>query len=184
MIAGNHRNVGKTHLAVDLIRKYAPAFTIIGLKASVVYPGDSHLHGNHPDGLPETWSLFEETETQCRKDTGRYLLAGAQRAVYLRAQDDWLADGFAAVVKTIPPDALIVCESRSLVRLVKPGILVLIKKSFIVGQRMKDVSDIEPLADIIVESGKNKYDAMEVLSAIRLNDSGWNCEKPMRLIYP
>jgi len=184
LIAGNHRNVGKTHLAVDLIRKYAGVCPVIGLKASAMYPGDSHLHGNHSDETPQTYSIIEETERNGRKDTSRFLQAGAQRAVFIRAQDAWLADGFESFLNTVYPGTLIICESRSLVRLVKPGILVLIKKTFIGGQPLKDVSDIEPLADIVVESGLNKYEGGQVLSAIGLNASGWICKQPLRFVYP
>lgn len=183
LIAGNARNVGKSNLAVALIRKYAPRYHVVGLKVSAVYAGEALFHGHHLDPEPETWSLFRETSSEAAKDTMKFLNAGASSVWFLRAKDEYLAEGFYALLKEIGPQALVVCESRSLIKLVDPGSFILIEKHFD-GFPVKDVSALVPMAHLRIITGAGKYNTDEVLSLIETDGLQWKITQPGVLIYP
>lgn len=183
LIAGNARNVGKSNLAVALIRKYAPVYRVVGLKVSAVYPGDDSFHGQHAEPLPPTWSLFQETSAEATKDTSKFLKSGAESVWFLRARDEYLAEGFAYLIEQIGPGALIVCESRSLIRLIEPGVFVLIEKHFD-SFPVKDVSSLIPLADLRIITGAGKYNTDEVVSLIETDGRQWRMKGPGMLTYP
>ncbi len=182
LIAGNARNVGKSNLAVALIRNYAPIYRVVGLKVSAVYPGDASFHGHHADPVPSTWALFQETSAETTKDTSKFLKAGAESVWFLRARDEYLAEGFAVLMEKIGPGALVVCESRSLIKLVEPGVFVLIEKHFN-GFPVKDVSSLVPLANLRIITGAGKYSTDEVVSLIETDGRQWKINRPGILNY-
>jgi hypothetical protein len=183
LIAGNARNVGKSNLAVAIIQRFSRIYPVVGLKVSAVYPGDDPYHGHHTEEAPATWSLLQETSPDTNKDTSKFLKAGATSVWFLRARDEFLAEGFSALLKEIEPDALVVCESRSLIKLVEPGSFILIEKHFD-GFPVKDVTSLVPLADLRIITGAGKYDTKEVLAFIETDGKCWHVNAPNRLIYP
>lgn len=183
LIAGNARNVGKSNLAVALIRKYSVQYRVVGLKVSAVYPGDASLHGHHNEPAPETWSLYHETSPDLPKDTSRFLQAGARSVWFLRARDEYLAEGFSHLLEQVGDDALVVCESRSLIKLIEPGAFILIEKH-LNGFPVKDVSSLIPLAELRILTGVGKYDTAEVLSHIDTDGRQWKIKRPALLTYP
>lgn len=183
LIAGNARNVGKSNLVIAIIQKYSQLYPVIGLKVSAVYPGDEPYHGYHTDQPPFTWSLFQETSPETSKDTSKFLKAGATSVWFLRARDEFLAEGFSALLKRIEPNSLVVCESRSLIKLVEPGSFILIEKHFD-GFPVKDVTSLIPLADLRIITGAGKYSTEEVLAFIETDGKRWHVSSRNRLIYP
>lgn len=183
LIAGNARNVGKSNLAVALIRKYSVQHRVVGLKVSAVYPGDASLHGHHHEPAPETWSLHQETSPDIPKDTSRFLQAGARSVWFLRARDEYLAEGFLQLEEQVGNEALVVCESRSLIKLIEPGAFILIEKH-LNGFAVKDVSSLIPLADLRILTGAGKYDTSEVLDYIETDGRQWMIKRPVVLSYP
>ncbi|MGC8864516.1 MAG: hypothetical protein ACP5O2_02230 [Bacteroidales bacterium] len=183
LIAGNARNVGKSHLAIALIRKYSLQHRVVGLKVSAVYAGDASLHGHHDDPAPETWSLYRETWPDLPKDTSRFLQAGADSVWFLRARDEYLVEGFSRLIEEVGDDALVVCESRSLIKLIEPGVFILIEKH-LNGFPVKDVSSLVPLAQLRILTGAGKYDTPQVMTYIETDGRKWWITRPAVLTYP
>ncbi len=125
IVAGSGRNVGKTEFACRLIRRFSSQIDLYGLKVSAIHPDEGIYHGDH-SGLDVTKNLVEETRQGMAKDTSRMLQAGARRVFYLQGDDRQLAAGFQAVLTEIPAGSAIVCESSSLWRFVRPGLLILV----------------------------------------------------------
>lgn len=148
IVAGSGRNVGKTELACRLIEKFSPSSDIYGLKVSAVYPDEQIYHGAHGPA-DETEQLIEERRPNLDKDTSRMLRAGARRVFYLQGDDAGLKDGFEQFRSLIPPQAAVVCESGSLWKFVRPGLLILVTGNAVVKPRSAVLYEC---ASLVVES--------------------------------
>ena len=126
IVAGTHRNVGKTEFITRLIGKFRPVVDLFGLKVSAVAPEISSAHKDHF----ESWAdnVYEETRKDSTKDTSRMLQAGARRVFYLSGSNaaDLLA-GFDYFLRQIPAAGAIVCESNSLWHYIQPALLIVIR---------------------------------------------------------
>lgn len=71
-----------------------------------------------------TYVLEEERVASDRCDTGRYLLAGARRAFWLRASDAQLAEAVARVKEMMQGDGHWVIESNRILDYVEPDLYV------------------------------------------------------------
>ena len=162
MIGSAGRNVGKTELACAIIRSFSRDHEVIGIKATTI----EELNGECPRGgkgcgvcssLSEDFCITEETDGPAGKDTSRMLEAGASSVLWLRCLKSHLAEGAAALLKRIGPDALCVCESNSLRRVIEPGIFVIVKGSG--SDKFKASAEaVRGLAGRIVESDGKSYD--------------------------
>ncbi len=126
MIGGSGRNVGKTTLICALIRKYASSYPIIGLKVTSIRPGEDDTHGNHEVPLSENFKILEETGENSNKDTSRMLIAGAKKVYFVQSTDEQLQEAISAFFEKTYRNSIIICETRNLRRIIKPGIFVLI----------------------------------------------------------
>jgi hypothetical protein len=78
VVGGESRKAGKTTVVCDIVRLFADAeWTAVKIS--------SHAHGL----ASGEWAIEEEREATGTGDTGRYLLAGAKRAYWVRG--DWEA---------------------------------------------------------------------------------------------
>jgi hypothetical protein len=169
LIGGTGRNRGKTVLAEELIHRFKDRFPVVGLKVTTV----AHAGGVCPRGgegcgacaITEKYVLTEELEGNVttlhgsaalpagcsNKDTTRLLHAGAERVFWLRSLRSALDEGFLAVLKKIPPTALIIGESNSLREVVKPGCFIMINSG--PGEQVKpSAAQVADLAQITLES--------------------------------
>lgn len=127
IIGGSSRNVGKTTLALSLVKKYAGSEKITGLKVTSIRPNEEIFHGSH-DNLPvKKYQVIEETINTSKKDTAKMLKAGADKVFYIETTDEHLASAFREFLAQNPNTGPIICESRSLRNIVKPGLFVLLK---------------------------------------------------------
>jgi len=172
MIAGNTRHAGKTTLACGIIRKFRTHYPIIGLKVTNVKTGDEAFHGNHSGEAKTPWYVFEETDHSGQKDTSQMLQSGAERVFFIRAAEPSLKKAFNQFNKLIPPGCLIVCESRSLRQLVKPGIFIILLRD-VEPVIAKDVSEYIVLADEICSHGYDPKEIDNIISRIQVIDNQW-----------
>jgi len=132
IIGSTGRNTGKTEFACRLIKQYSPKQKIIGVKVVAI----NKCEGNCPRGgkgcgvctsLKGDYEIFEETKLDPAKDTSRMLIAGAHKVYFLKVDKDFLEKGIKALVKTLPPDAMVVLESNSIRKVIEPGLFLVIK---------------------------------------------------------
>ena len=125
IVAGAGRNVGKTEFVCRLIEKFSSQIEIYGLKVSAIHPDEAIYHGDHStQKFPA--NLYQEHRVDQDKDTCRMLRAGAKKVFYLQGDDEQIRAGFREFQRLIPAAAPIICESSSLWKYVRPGLLVLI----------------------------------------------------------
>ncbi len=125
LIGGTGRNVGKTTFACLLIEQLSQKNDVIGLKISNIKPDDSALHGFHENKLQDDFEIFEE-KGEGDKDSQRMLKAGASRSFFIRTNDAFAEKAFRRLLAQIDNNSLIVCESNSLRKYVKPKAFVMV----------------------------------------------------------
>jgi hypothetical protein len=133
LIGAAGRNVGKTEFACELIKRYHSTETVVGVKITTI----REMDGKCPrggDGCGVCTSLTQDymiTEESCGpegKDTVRMLNAGAHQVLWLRVLKEALEEGVAALMKRIPNDACLVCESNSARLVIDPGVFIVVKE--------------------------------------------------------
>jgi GTPase SAR1 family protein len=172
MIAGNARNVGKTTLALALIQHYSELYPVIGLKVSSIYPNDDIHHGIHENEKPETFDIYQEFDRDGHKDTSKMLAAGAKKVFFVRSLDSHLKEAMTQFIALLPKNCIVVCESRSLRKVLIPGLLVLIRKEYD-GFTSKSIEELVPLADLQIFSSHEKYSIADAMNAISFESGTW-----------
>jgi len=127
VVGGHSRNIGKTSVVAGLIRK------LRGRKWTAV---KITLYGNgvcaHDGGAcgcePASGEVFELTEEYQPNDTdsGRFLAAGAERSLWLRAPAGDLARAADTIRKMIVSSANVIVESNSILELVRPDVFLML----------------------------------------------------------
>lgn len=159
IIAGAGRNVGKTELVCRLIKKYSSQRDIYGLKVSAIYPDEAIYHGDHSN-QQFTTNLYEEIRSDQEKDTSRMLRAGAKKVFYLQGDDEQIRAGFLEFQRLIPDAAPVICESSSLWKYVRPGLLVLVKAAHV--EIKPRAVEIAEHASLIVDSdGRSGFSQLD-----------------------
>ena len=182
------RNLGKTELACALIRRWADAHDVIGVKVTTVRErGGPCPRGGEGCGvcaaLEERFCLSEETPAAdpdaLRKDTQRMLAAGAQRVLWLRVLADHLEEGAAALRERLGEDAICVCESNSLRHVVTPDLFVIVSDP--AAKRWKPSAEaVRALADHIVVSDGARFTPTP--DQFGLEDGRWSLRRPATAI--
>ena len=150
VVGGQCRKVGKTTLIVDIIRA-TPDLRWTAVK--ITPHAESHCPINGSDckcGPAEhTFSIYEEVDRSGRTGTSRYLLAGAQRSLWVQTKDDRVQDVLAPLAATLNDSQNVIVESDSLVKFWRPAIFFMVLDS-----RMPDFKasarEVLPLADAFV----------------------------------
>ena len=131
MVGASGKDAGKTELACLLIRAFSPFLAIVGLKVSTLrddFAGPAHQAYPTPsESSAAPYLLAEEPAPGPGTDTARMLASGARRSFLLRSDSSHLEQGFAAF-RDRAGEAVIVCESNSLRKLVRPGLFLVIQK--------------------------------------------------------
>ena len=175
MVGAADRNVGKTKFACLLISKFSLQCSIVGIKVTVIEKaGSSCPRGvsgcDVCSSLEGPFHITEETNRGTNKDTCRMLAAGASRVFWLRALKTHLKEGIAALLDIIGDDAVSVCESNSLRRVVEPGLFVIVKGNGTQNHKAS-AKDVIRCADRIIFFDGDEFDIGD--DEIELADGRW-----------
>jgi hypothetical protein len=134
LIGSTARNIGKTRTAVSMIEKLKLNQPVIGLKITCIDEKNGKcMHGNTKCGVCSRFSgkseLIREFSKTGDKDTCKMLKAGAKQVFWLKTLRSELKESFEDFLERIPEHALIVCESNSLRKYVKPGHFIMVTGS-------------------------------------------------------
>lgn len=128
LIGSSVRKAGKTKLACSIIRRFAEFYSITGIKISAM-PDNEHRgwrENVHNGETHFTYRIHEEKESGNTTDTARMLEAGAHKAYWLIAENEYLQEGLSVILSRIPLQSLIVCESLRARFYLEPGVFILI----------------------------------------------------------
>ena len=152
LVAGTNRKVGKTTFICKVINQFKN-HKIIGIKIT------PHFHNSRENKkvIIENEQLFISEELDCisNKDSSLMLQNGASKVYYVETR----SEDFEAVVsllKKLPGDIPLICESASLRKAVKPGLMIMIDN--------ENISDKKPLfyelrdkIDVLIKMENNNF---------------------------
>lgn len=172
LIGGTGRNVGKTTLANEIIKKFSPQQRIIGLKVSTFRKNENQFHGDHQ--MPsETGFLITKEDLRLKhKDTATMVLAGAERAYYVQTTGDVIMKAYREFEKTENKEGLpLICESRGLISYIKPGLFLMIVDQ----ENMKDdsIKYIKYADRILYYKNGDLSNLMDLINDLSITNEGW-----------
>lgn len=169
LIAGTGRNTGKTTLACEIIKQTSVKQHVIGLKIS------PHFHGGTKSLKPivetENYNLYEETlNDSTAKDSSKMLASGAAQVFYIEVLDEYILEAFLRLMKHMPENCAIVCESPALRKVIDPGLFIIVDN---ISQQNKkqDVLLRKDSADFFIETDKTEL--ADIVSQISLSSTCW-----------
>ena len=127
-VCGAGRNVGKTYLGEAIISHFSNQQAIIAIKISKFKHHAKDKIGLHKLVETSFYTVWQELNFT-PKDSGRYLKAGAKASYYIECDDAHLLNAFLFVYKMVGDSCLIICESASLSKYIKPAISVFVESA-------------------------------------------------------
>ena len=178
MVGSTGRRSGKTKFVCLLINRFCSSRDIAGIKVTTVQKANSSCpRGEQGCGVCSSleghFYITEETDSRANKDTCRMLAAGAGKVFWLRVLRKHLEEGIVALLDVIGDDAVSVCESNSLRRVVEPGVFIMIKSPSEQDAKVS-AKDVSRYADRIVHFDGNEFDINA--DDIELTDGRWVCK--------
>ena len=127
VIGGHSRNIGKTSVMVELIRRIRPP-EWAAAKITQYGHGVCSIDGKpcFCDPGEHGFALTEERLRMGRGDTRRFLHAGAHRSLWLRVRDGQLHQGLPALLHALHREEWVMIESNSILGHVKPALFLFV----------------------------------------------------------
>lgn len=130
LIGAIARNTGKTELACRIIKKLHQ-YKIIAIKVTTINEKSNGCPSGRNCGvcasLNENYTITEEKDSSCNKDTGKLLLAGAYKVFWLKSVKQHLEQGVRELLELVEKDTLLICESNSIRNIIEPGLFIITK---------------------------------------------------------
>lgn len=115
MVGATQKKLGKTQVACALVKKFSAKYPIIAIKATLPYTDTE-----------SKYEILDEQNTSGTKDTAQLLAAGATRVFWLKASKPHLEETTLSLLDKIGRQAVLICESTSLRRVVEPGLFIMV----------------------------------------------------------
>jgi len=178
MVGAMARGGGRTRLACSLIERFGSQCDVIGIKVTTVEDAESGCPRGESEcgvcsSLQGAYEIVEETDARGDKDTCRMLASGAGRVFWLRALKAHLEEGIRGFLDITSVDAVLVCESNSLRRVVEPGLFLMVNRKG-TKEHKASAKDVVGYADRIVLFDGSGFDIGA--DEIELADGRWVCK--------
>ncbi|HYL16737.1 MAG TPA: hypothetical protein VEV41_27120 [Terriglobales bacterium] len=123
VIGGHSRSVGKTSVVAGLIAAL-PEFHWTALKITQYGHGICSANGKACDCATDdhSWAISEERDRSGESDTSRFLVAGAERSLWVRTQQGRLAEAMPSVRQKIAGAPNVIMESNSVLKFLRPDL--------------------------------------------------------------
>jgi hypothetical protein len=123
VIGGHSREVGKTSVVAGLIAAL-PDLHWTAFKITQYGHGICSANGAPCDcaTADHSWAISEEKDRSGRSDTSRFLVAGAERAWWVRTEQGRLAEAMDAVRRCLEKSHNAIIESNSVLRFLRPDL--------------------------------------------------------------
>jgi hypothetical protein len=130
VVGGQCRKVGKTSLVVDLIRAF-PRARWTAVKITPYTDGGCPVRGSRCKCAPNrhTFAIREEKDRSGESDTSRFLVAGAERALWVQSKEGRVTDALALLATKLSKAGNVIVESDSLTKLWKPDLYLIVLDS-------------------------------------------------------
>jgi len=117
VIGGHTRKAGKTSVTEGVIRAFSQ-HPWTALKISAHWHADSQSQ--------EAFLIHEETSSEMKSDSARYLAAGASRAFWIRVREGRMAELMPALLPILQSNPFVIVESNAILRHIQPDLYVMV----------------------------------------------------------
>lgn len=125
VVGGHSRNVGKTSVVAGIIAAL-PEFEWTAAKITQFGHGVCSVSAEPCECAlnqhEHSWSLDEEFDRSGKSDTSRFLVAGAERVLWVRTKVGMLAEAMPALRKELTAARNVILESNSVLRFLRPDL--------------------------------------------------------------
>jgi hypothetical protein len=123
VIGGHSRSVGKTSVVAGLIAAM-PERHWTAVKITQYGHGICSANGELCDCATDdhSWAITEERDRSGESDTSRFLVAGAERALWVRTRQGNLAEAMPSLRKQIAGAENVIVESNSVMKFLRPDL--------------------------------------------------------------
>lgn len=125
VVGGHSRSVGKTSVVAGLIAAM-PEMRWTAAKITQFGHGICAVNGESCDCATgdHSWSITVERDRSSGSDTSRFLLAGAERALWVRTRQGMLAEAMPGLRKELAHATNAILESNSVMRFLRPDLYI------------------------------------------------------------
>jgi hypothetical protein len=123
VIGGHSRSVGKTSVVAGLISAL-PEWQWTAVKITQYGHGICSAQGEPCDcaTADHSWAISEEHDRSGQSDTSRFLVAGAERALWVRTEQGRLAEAMPALRGKLADARNVIIESNSVLKFLRPDL--------------------------------------------------------------
>ena len=123
VIGGHSRSVGKTSVVAGLISALRE-YDWTAVKITQYGHGVCSADGAPCDCATDdhSWAISEEKDRSGESDTSRFLMAGAARALWVRAEQGRLAEAMPALRQRLERARHVIVESNSVLKFLRPDL--------------------------------------------------------------
>jgi hypothetical protein len=169
VVGGHSRSVGKTSVVAGLIAAL-PEYHWTALKITQFGHGICSADGKPCDcdtGDDHFRALSDERDRSGETDTSRFLVAGADRSIWVRTRQGRLSEAIPDIQRKIAGAENVIMESNSIIRFLRPDIYLTVLDA---SNRDFKVSAMEFLdrADAVILH-KNSHAAVPAWELVRLD---------------
>jgi molybdopterin-guanine dinucleotide biosynthesis protein len=127
VIGGHSRNVGKTSVVAGIVAALRD-WNWTAVKVTQYGHGVCSNHGGPctcaVDDPEHSFAINEEQDRSGDSDTSRFLVAGAQRSLWVRTRQGFLAEAMPELRRTLTGAENVIFESNSILKYIKPDLYV------------------------------------------------------------
>jgi len=123
VVGGHSRSLGKTSVVAGLISALRE-YDWTAVKITQYGHGVCSANGAPCDcaTADHSWAISEEKDRGGDSDTSRFLVAGAERALWVRTEQGRLAEAMPALRKRIEQSSHVILESNSVLKFLRPDL--------------------------------------------------------------
>jgi len=123
VVGGHSRSVGKTSVVAGLISAI-PERRWTAVKITQYGHGICSANGEDCDcaTADHSWAMTEESDRSGVSDTSRFLVAGAERSLWVRTRQGNLAEAMPSLRQALEHAADVIIESNSVMKFVRPDL--------------------------------------------------------------
>lgn len=150
VVGGQCRKVGKTTLIMDIIQA-TPNVRWTAVKITPHAEARCPVNGRDCDcsDAEHTFSIREELDRSGRTSTSRYLVAGAQRSLWVQTKDDRVRDALGPLAEALLESKNVIVESDALVKFWRPTVFLMVFDSQM-PETKASAREVMPLANAFV----------------------------------
>lgn len=127
VIGGHSRSVGKTSVVAGIISELR-GWNWTAVKVTQYGHGICSNHGGPcgcaVDDQAHSFAINDEQDRSGDTDTSRFLVAGAQRSIWVRTRQGFLAEAMPELRRTLSGVENVIFESNSILQFIRPDVYI------------------------------------------------------------